>query len=64
MTKKSADDEFLKTLQKGVESVLADKDATPDEKIKALVAGTKILQTKHKIKDKGDDDETGNFFKR
>lgn len=58
------DDDFLKTLQKGVQSVLDNAEATPAEKLQAVVAGTKILQTKHKIKDTGDEDDGQHFFRK
>lgn len=58
--KKTSDNDFLKKMQKGVESVLDSEAATPAEKLAAITAGTRILQTKHKIKDEGD--AGGKFF--
>lgn len=58
MTKKK--DDLLDVLEKGVRTVLEDKDATVKERMEAINAGTKLMQLKHKIGDS--DDEPGSFF--
>lgn len=65
MVKPTDDDDFLASLQKGVKAVLENKESKPADIIAAITAGTKILQTKHKIKDDDDGDsngKSGSFF--
>jgi hypothetical protein len=58
--RKGTNGRFLTTLEKAVEDVLkAESGATPAEKIKAIEAGAKLLQIKHKIA--GDGEEKGYF---
>lgn len=52
--------DFLETLEKGVREVLSGKGATPEQKIQAINAGSKLLQIKHKITGMKDDDTS--FF--
>lgn len=54
------EDDLLLVLEKGIRSVLENKDSTSKEKMDAINAGTKLLHLKHKIKDT--DDEPGSFF--
>ena len=53
-------DDFLTLLEKGVRDVMADKKATPGDKLKAIEAGAKLLGIKHKISGSGDGDS---YFK-
>lgn len=59
MTKRKGNSsKFLFTLERAVEGVLApDSVATPAEKIKAIEAGAKLLQIKHKIDGAGEDEK-------
>lgn len=43
--------ELVDILENGVRSVLASTEATTDQKIQAIAAGSKLLQIKHKIPD-------------
>lgn len=55
-------DDLITLLEKGIRSVLSNKEATSKEKMEAVNAGTRLLMIKHKIS--GDSDEPGGFFKQ
>jgi hypothetical protein len=61
---KATEDDFLKILKEGVQSVLKNPEASASEKVKAIEAGAEILKAEHKIGGKGADGGDGNFFKR
>lgn len=60
MTKPKTD--LLDAMEKGIRDVLENKDATAEQKIQAINAGSKLLQIKHKIA--GESDEPGSFFNK
>jgi hypothetical protein len=60
MTKPAPTDDFLILLEKGVRDVIADKKATPADRLKAIEAGAKLLGIKHKISGSADGDS---YFK-
>ncbi len=41
--------EFLSILEKGVKTVLNNKDATASERVAAVTAGAKLLMIRHRI---------------
>lgn len=55
----SEEESLLGILEKGVKDVLADVNSKPEDKLKAMEIGIKLLATKHKITPSGNKD---NFF--
>jgi hypothetical protein len=54
--RKANNSRFLTRLEQAVEEVLkTDSTATPGERIKAIEAGAKLLQIKHKISTGGEE---------
>jgi len=47
----SVSEDFLKTLEDGVRTVLADKKAKASERVAAISAGAKLLAIRHKLSD-------------
>lgn len=56
---KNPDEALIKSIEKAVLEVLADKDLDPADKIKAIQAGTQLIAVKNKLKD---GDKPANFF--
>lgn len=55
------EDPLVKKLEAAVTDVLNDKKASVADKLRAIDAGAKVLQIKHKISGGGEDG--GNYFK-
>lgn len=53
-------DPLVATLEKAVRDVLKDSKASVADKLRAIDAGAKVLQIKHKISGGGEDG--GNYF--
>lgn len=56
---KSADDDFMDCLERGVRAVLANRKSTATERLNAVNAGAKLMMIKFKISGADED----NFFR-